>query len=865
MKTQRSETAKPIKREPAGPPGRSIGKSGQLEQASAGRKADPQLRERQLQSFLNSLEAGAFLKDERCEFTMVTPRFCAIMGRASADLLGTNGYAVLPRSVAWRIAELEQRVIQEGQPLEYDDLFHSKENTGRRIYTLRVFPVLSPNGGVEAIGGIILDSTDKHLMNQAILEAKTAAEKANMAKSDFLANMSHEVRTPLNGILGMADILLRSQLTRDQISMVSTIKNAGYSLLMVLNDILDISKIEAGKMSLENLAFHLRDLVFESTTSLASLAKNKPVEMMVNIQPEAPEFLVGDPVRLRQILLNLVSNALKFTSKGEVIVKIEVLGKAVPDEGLPAAAAPPEDGSIQAPKDAVKLRFSVSDTGIGIPLEKRLLIFQPFEQADASTTRTYGGTGLGLAICHRILTMMGSRLELTSQVGQGSIFWFDLVMPIAAEEELPRLAQLNSSLAQLAGRSILLVDDNAQNRHFLMEELKSLGIDASEAAGVDQALNLLKLNSSRGQPFDLLITDNIMPGKSGLDLVREMRAEPAGRSIPAILLTSGDIPSVSPEEVTYFSAVISKPVRPIELVAAITAALNISKPFLAAEPGPGPSPTARNLRVLLVEDVEMNQVVATRLLEELGHRVVVAGDGSQALALLKERGPKNYDFDLVLMDIQMPGLDGQETTAALRRLEEKHGWPPIPVVAMTAHAMKGDREKYMAAGMDDYLTKPILLDDLARLMDRLALSLQGDPPARPREAVQPVTAPEAQPAAEAAMDENIMKRSFGNNRNLLKKSMELYLRDAPNLMNNLKKALQAEDFKQTAGMAHSIKGISGYYTQAGPFELARLLDLAARKRPGPKMKAKLNHLSAELEKAVAALIAAMNERLLTEG
>ncbi|MDR2725077.1 MAG: response regulator [Candidatus Adiutrix sp.] len=840
-------------------------RSDKFKQVIARRTADLHSQQRQVQSFLNNLEAGAYLKNERHEFTMVNPRFCAILGVSSVDILGSTAYSFLPRAIGWRMVEMEQKVVREGKPMDVDNLLESSDKNDTRVYNLNIFPVFSPEGEIEGSGGMLIDFTEKHRLGQAILEAKRAAEKANQAKSAFLANISHEVRTPLNGILGMADLLLRNQLTRDQLSMVGTIKNAGYSLLTVLNDILDISKIEAGKMSLENLPFDLRDLIFDATTSLASLTKNKPVEAIVNIPPETPECLYGDPVRIRQIVLNLVSNALKFTENGEVNITVEILERSVLEERPLTNAAETGAEPLTLPPEMIKLRFSVADTGIGIPPEKRHIIFQPFEQADASTTRTHGGTGLGLAICHRLLTMMDSRLELTSQVGQGSTFWFDLALPVSTGETLPALSRLNP--VRLAGRSILLVDDNDSNRHFLMEELKILGLNVVAAAGADEALRYLKLTSSSGQPFDLVITDNIMPHKSGPDLLKEMRAEPIHRSIPAILLTSADIQNVSAgRNLLSFSAVLTKPVRPAELVVAITAALDLT-PSEQAERGDNdePYPPAVSFRVLVVEDVEMNQVVAMRLLEELGHQVVVAGDGAQALAFLRERGGKNcFDFDLVLMDIQMPGLDGLETTAELRRMEAENNWPPLPVVALTAHAMKGDREKYLAAGLDDYLTKPILLNELASLLDRLTLRIKSGIAARPAPDYEtdsmateyPSTAPGTQ-----VLDENVMKLSFGNNQDLLKKSMELFLRDAPNLLTNLNAALKTDDFRQIAALAHALKGISGYYTQAGPFELALLLHQTARKNPSPEMKTELNELSAALDRAVATLAAAMNERL----
>ena len=839
-------------------------RSDKFKQAIARRTADLQTQQRQVQSFLNNLEVGVYLKNERHEFTMVNPRFCSILGVSYIDVLGSTGYSFLPRALGWRMVETEQKVIRESQAMEVDDLLERIGKNDTRAYRLHIFPVFSTAREIEGTGGIIIDVTEKHRLNQTLKEAKLAAEKANMAKSVFLANISHEVRTPLNGILGMADLLLRNQLTRNQLSMVETIKNAGYSLLMVLNDILDISKIEAGKMNLENLPFNPRDLISDATTSLSSLIKNKPVEVNIDISPKTPEHLYGDPFRLRQIVLNLVSNALKFTAKGEVRITLEILERSILEEERPLTKARPsrEDGSkpLPPPQEMVKLRFSVTDTGIGIPPEKRQVIFQPFEQADASTTRTHGGTGLGLAICHRLLTMMDSRLELTSQVDQGSIFWFDLVLPVSAEERTPMLSRL-TPVRRLAGHSILLVDDNDSNRRFLMEELKSLGLNTTEAAEADEALRHLRLTSSQGQPFDLIITDNIMPGKSGLDLVKEMQADPACLSIPAILLTSIEIQEVS-EDLTSFAAVLNKPIRPAELISAITEALNIAGLPSQTEKDTGdiPQPPAVSFRILVVEDVEMNQVVATRLLEELGHRAVVAGDGAQALALMKERGRNIIDFDLVLMDIQMPGLDGLETTAELRRLERENNWPPLPVVALTAHAMKGDREKYLAAGLDDYLTKPILLNELASLLDRLTSRLPKGAAVRPDPAYE-TKEPSAAAPAESVMDEKVIKFSFGNNRNLLKKSMEIYIRDAPNLMASLNAALKADDLKQTADLAHAIKGISSYYTKGGPFELARLLDQTAKKDPSPKMKAELNDLSAALNRAVVTLTSAMNEHL----
>ncbi|GHV56933.1 hypothetical protein FACS189460_2630 [Deltaproteobacteria bacterium] len=832
----------------------------ELEQMVAERTDNLLLKQRQIQSFLNNVEAGAYLKNERHEFVLVNPRFCAIMNVSSKNVLGSTGYAFLPRSIAWRMVELEQQTAREGRATELYDLFENTSHSDNRVYSLYLFPVLSPQGHIEGTGGMVIDITERHRLSQAVLEAKEEAEKANLAKSAFLANISHEIRTPLNGIIGMSDLLMRGHLSQDQISMASTIKNAGYSLLTVLNDILDISKIEAGKMSLENRPFKLRDLIFDSAASLLSLAKEKGLEVIVNISSDTPDCLSGDQLRLRQIILNLLSNALKFTNQGEVTITVEALRSMDTDESekddAAAALLKTRSGSRaglwpSTAGDPVKIRFSVADTGIGIAWEKREIIFKAFEQADTSTTRTYGGTGLGLAICHRLLWMMGSDLKLKSQLNQGSTFWFDLVMPTTDSDASPAVAV---EAAKLTGQFVLLVDDNANNRQILMRQLKTWGLNVIEAGGADEALRLLKLSADSGKPFDLLITDHLMPGLSGLDLLKSIKANPDSQALPVILLTSANAPAVSPDEIA-FAATLTKPVRPHDLILAIATTLNLRDKLSGVDLEANlPLEPTRCLRILLVEDMEMNQVVATRLLAELGHQTTVAGDGAQALALLRESGTDQ--FDLVLMDIQMPVMDGLETTAQLRQMEAANNWPPLTVVAMTANAMKGDREKYLALGLDDYITKPILLAELTALLEHLTDRLGSPSAAEPEEAR--AAAPSAE---EPALDEELMKLSFGANRQLRHKSMEIYMRDAPGLMDGIFTALEAEDPREAAALAHALKGISGYYTKSGPFELARRLDKTAQIGPWPEVRPELEELAADLNRGVAALISAMAERL----
>ena len=830
--------------------------TGELERRVTERTASLRLRQRQLQSFIDNTEAGAYLKNERHEFILVNPRMSSILEAPADQLLGSTGYPFLRPATAWKVVELEQRVVREGRAVDLYDLFDMADKEGGRIYSLSIFPVLSIDGQLEGTGGIMMDVSERHRLEKDLVEAKNAAEKASLAKSAFLANISHEIRTPLNGVIGMADLMLRSDLTQDQASMAATIKNAGDSLLVVLNDILDLSKIEAGKMRLDPRPFSLRDLIFDAVKGLAPIARTKRLEIIVNIAPQAPDGLYGDSSRLRQILLNLVSNALKFTNQGEVIITVSVLDRQATDEDARWTA----DGA-GAGRERVRLRFSVADTGIGIAPEKQKIIFEAFEQADTSTTRNYGGTGLGLAISFRLADMMGSRLCLDSEVDRGSTFWFDLEMPVISEAAALR-PQIDAN--SFAGFSVLFVDDNETNRKIVMEELRAWKLAGRQASSVDEALELLQAAARAGRPFSLVLSDLQMPEKDGLDLLRTIKSDPHLGEIPVVLLSSVNLPDEALEDLS-FAANLVKPVRPQELMRAIATALGIWERFdsadlnasLAAEAS---KTSARRLSVLLTEDMEMNQVVAVRMLEELGHEVTVASDGAQALDHLREKA-----FDLIFMDIQMPVMDGLETTAFIRKMEIERSWPHTPIVAMTAHALKGDREKFLALGLDDYLTKPILMNELAVLIDELIVKwdLEGHA-ADPGSSGTVVRPPEKDPLAEpgpSLLDDDLMRLSFGDNQNLTRKSMELYMRDAPSLVDEIMSALERGAHGDAAAKAHALKGISSYYTKGGPFDLAMELDKGAKYANWPDDREPLMELARRLRQAVTALINEMTKYL----
>ncbi len=507
---------------------------------------------------------------------------------------------------------------------------------------------------------------------------KEAAEAANRAKSEFLANMSHEIRTPMNGVTGMIDLTLDTRLTGEQREFLETAKTSADALLTVVNDILDFSKIEAGKLEMDPVEFDLTGLMEETVRTFALRAAQKGIELTCEIGPDVPERAAADPTRLRQVIVNLLGNALKFTEKGEVAVSVLT-----------------EERS--AGKTA--LHFVVADTGIGIPIEKRQLIFDAFAQEDASMSRKYGGTGLGLTISSKLVKMMGGRIWVESEPGKGSRFHFTVAVEVA-----PASGGRHVEVETLRGIPVLVVDNNATTRRILAETLSGWGMKARAAADGVSALLELGRAERAGRAFKLVLADSQMPGLSGTGLVRSMRESgPQSGSIVMMLSCAEQKDGAARFRQQGVAACLVKPVRRAELKAALLAALGV--PSGEASPGEeaatGAAPPSHPLRILLAEDNAVNQRVARVLLEKRGHTVSVAGNGREAVRLVEER-----EFDLVLMDVQMPEMDGLEATMVLRARETGAG-RRLPIVAMTAHAMKGDAERCLEAGMDAYVSKPI--------------------------------------------------------------------------------------------------------------------------------------------------------------
>jgi two-component system, sensor histidine kinase and response regulator len=698
-----------------------------------------------------------------------------LTGYNREDVLGANVSNFVAKEYREVVSQMLKQELRDNAPTTYS--MEIMARNGHRIPLEISSRLIYENGKPVGAQGIARDITERKRVELERRNAQEAAEAANRAKSEFLANMSHEIRTPLNGVLGMTDLALNTRLNEEQREYLTLVKSSGETLLTVINDILDFSKIEAGRLDINPIDFELRDSVGDTLKTLSLRAHEKGLELALHVSHDVPHCIYADPTRLRQIVVNLVGNAIKFTDVGEVVLHVTIESQS---------------------EEEMVLHFTVSDTGIGIPSAKQEMIFAPFTQADSSATRRYGGTGLGLTISFQLTELMGGRLWVESTEGKGSSFHFTIrCRPSASDGESPALP----GGVNLKGLPTLVVDDNATNRRLLEELLSNWGMKPAMADGGWTGLETMRQAKAAGKPFPLVLIDALMPDMDGFTLAERIKEDPALSGATIMMLTSGGQRGDAARcRKLGIAAYLHKPLKERDLLQAIMLALSpgrshardaelITRHTLRQE--------QRKLRILLAEDDMVNRQLAEHLLRKFGHHVTSTSNGRKALEAVQASGLDS--FDAVLMDVQMPEMDGVETTAAIREMEKGKS-RRLPIIAMTAHAMKGDRSRFLEAGMDGYIAKPIEARELLNVIEQAL-----PPPEKGARESQP------KPAPQEIVDWKRGLAAADGDSGLLRDLLRIFAAEAPASLEKLRSAVELKDAPAIERAAHTLKGSVGNF------------------------------------------------------
>ena len=722
------------------------------------------------QSLVESLPLSVFRKDAQFRLVFGNKRFCDTIGIPMEQFAGKTDYELFPEKFAAKYRHDDTEILETGRTIEdVEEILHPD---GQRYYiqTLKC-PVRDAEGQIIGIQGMFWDVSDRKRAEEAMRLAKEAADAASKAKSDFLANMSHEIRTPMNAVIGMTELLLDTNLSANQREYLTIVQESGDSLLTVINDVLDFSKIEAGRFELDHAPFDIRETLGDTMKSLAVRASRAELELAFEVAHDVPAIVEGDHARLRQIVINLVGNAIKFTPRGEVVLTVSCESRDDPH---------------------ITLHFSVTDTGIGIPRDKLECIFEEFQQVDSSTTRTYGGTGLGLAISSRLVELMAGRIWVESELGEGSTFHFTARFGTADNS----LQQARKQTDLIADLPVLIVDDNSTNRRILRDLMLNWGMRPVVASNAVDAFRLLSEAQSRGQPVRLLLSDVNMPDVSGFTLAEWIRAEPRLDSTLIIMLTSGGREGDGERrEQLRISSRLMKPLKQSELFDAIVTTLGVDA-MRGKIPESDPASEiikVRPLRVLLAEDNLANQKLAVGVLSRQGHDITVATTGREAVNAWKSRA-----FDVILMDVQMPEMDGLAATQAIRILEQRHG-THTPIIAMTAHAMTGDRERCLESGMDEYLSKPIRARQIAEKLSSMF-------PDAVATTVEKLAVEDSSATRQPNLAWDQALEGVDGDRQLLADVISAFQQTLPDAVSNLNRSLQAGQSAVVQRIAHTLKG-----------------------------------------------------------